>query len=217
MPLTIGICGGTGSGKTTVSNKILGRIGKDRAMIMQQDHYYRDLEHIPRDQRNHCNFDHPQAFDWDLFIENLKRLQSNQSIEQPIYNFHTHSRMPSTERLESKPLIIVEGILVFEKEELRNRMDIRLFVDTDSDIRFIRRLQRDTRERGRSLESVIHQYTDTVRPMHMQFVESSKYHADVIIPGGGENRIAIDMVISRIQSWFRQHNIQEAEIVPTVS
>lgn len=215
MALTIGICGGTGSGKTTVANKILGCIGKERAIILQQDHYYLDLVHIPRDQRNHYNFDHPQAFDWEMLIDHLQKLKEGMAIDQPIYNFHTHSRMSATQRLESKPLIIVEGILVFEKEELRNGMDIRLFVDTDSDIRFIRRLQRDTRERGRSLESVIHQYMDTVRPMHMQFVESSKYHADVIIPSGGENRIAVDMVISRIQSWFRQHNIHEAEADPS--
>lgn len=214
MALTIGICGGTGSGKTTVADKILGRIGKERAMILQQDHYYLELDHIPRDHRNHCNFDHPQAFDWEMLIDHLRQLKEGRGINQPIYNFHTHSRMSATQRLDPRPLIIVEGILVFEKEELRNGMDIRLYVDTDSDIRFIRRLQRDTRERGRSLESVIHQYMDTVRPMHMQFVEPSKYYADVIIPSGGENRIAVDMVISRIQSWFRQDNIHEPEAEP---
>ncbi len=214
MALIIGICGGTGSGKTTVANKILGRIGKEKAMIMQQDHYYLDLHHIPRDQKNHHNFDHPGAFDWDEFIRHLKLLKEGKPIDQPIYNFHTYARMEETLHLEPRPLIIVEGILVFEKEDLRNMMDIRLFVDTDSDVRLMRRLERDMRERGRSLESVLHQYTETVRPMHSQFVEPSKYFAHVILPGGGENRIAIDMILSRIHSWFRQNKIFESEIDP---
>jgi uridine kinase len=204
MGFIIGISGGTGSGKTTVAEQILDAIGPAQAMILHQDHYYKDLSHLPKEVRDRINFDHPDACDWDLLVEHLSLLNRGKAIEKPIYSFHTHCRLPETRHIEPRELIIVEGILVFEHEALRRQMDIKIFVDTDADVRFIRRLQRDIRERGRSIDSVVEQYLSTVRPMHLEFVEPSKRHADIIIPEGGQNRIAIDMVISRLQGWLLQ-------------
>jgi uridine kinase len=203
MPLVIGLCGGTGSGKTTIAEEILRRIGNHRAVIVHQDSYYLDNTHLPVTERAQINYDHPDAFDWDLLIGQVKQLIAGRAIQKPIYNFHTHNRMPQTETVEPQELIIIEGILIFEYPELRNVMDIKIYVDTDADVRIIRRLQRDIQERGRAIESVIDQYLSTVRPMHLEFVEPSKRYADVIIPEGGHNKIAIEMIISRINSQLR--------------
>lgn len=204
MAFIIGICGGTGCGKTTVAEQIHSAIGPEQAMIVHQDHYYLDLSHLPKDDRNQVNFDHPQAFDWPLLIEHLSLMNRGLPVQRPVYSFHTHSRLPETVLIAPRDLIVVEGILVFENEALRRMLDIKIFVDTDPDVRFIRRLRRDIRERGRTVESVIEQYLSTVRPMHLQFVEPSKRYADIIIPEGGQNKIAIDMVISRMQSHLHQ-------------
>ncbi|MBI3658427.1 MAG: uridine kinase [Acidobacteria bacterium] len=203
MPLIIGLCGGTGSGKTTMADEILRQIGPDRALILHQDSYYRERSDLPLNARAQINFDHPDAFDWPLLMEHVRQLREGLAIDQPAYNFHTHNRMAETARINPQEIIIIEGILIFENGELRSMMDIKIFVDTDPDVRFIRRLQRDTRERGRSLESVIEQYMETVRHMHLEFVEPSKRYADIIFPEGGRNKIAIDVMISRINSLFQ--------------
>ena len=199
-PFVIGICGGTGSGKTTVTNRLSRALADSGVLVLQQDHYYKDLSHLPLEERSTCNFDHPNALDTRLFIEHVKQLKEGKSIERPVYDFTQHRRLGETVRLESQPAILVEGILVFENEPLRNLMDIRIFVDTDADLRFIRRLVRDIRDRGRTLESVIEQYQKTVRPMHLEFVEPSKRYADIIIPKGGHNEVGIDLVIQKVRS-----------------
>jgi len=199
-PFVIGICGGTGSGKTTITNRLSRALADSGVLVLQQDHYYKDLSHLPREERSTRNFDHPNALDTGLFIEHVRQLKENKSIERPVYDFTQHRRLAETVRLESQPAILVEGILIFENELLRNLMDIRVFVDTDADLRFIRRLVRDIRDRGRTLESVIDQYQKTVRPMHLEFVEPSKRYADIIIPEGGHNEVGIDLVIQKVRS-----------------
>lgn len=199
-PITIGVAGGTGSGKTTVALKILERVGFDRVAYMPHDAYYRDASHLPAVERARLNFDHPDSLDNDLMIVQLKQLQAGQSIEIPVYDFKTHSRSAETRRVDPQPIILVEGILIFADKGLRDLMDVKIFVDTDADLRFIRRLQRDIDERGRSPQSVINQYLATVRPMHLEFVEPSKRYADVIIPEGGHNEVAIDMVAGRLRA-----------------
>lgn len=196
--IIIGIAGGTGSGKTTVSSRIADVVGSERIVVIPQDMYYRDQSHLPMEERAKINYDHPSAFDTPLLVEHLKTLKSGRPIDRPTYDFVTHTRSNRTVRVEPRDVIIVEGILVLHYPELRELMDIKIYVDTPDDIRFIRRLQRDTRERGRTIESVIEQYLSTVRPMHMEFVEPSKQFADVIIPEGGYNQIAIEMVVSTI-------------------
>ena len=197
--MIIGICGGTGSGKTTVANRILESVSTDDVVFLQQDSYYRDLDQMPLDYRRKVNFDHPDALDNDLLVEHLRALKAGQTVELPLYDFKNHARRAETLRMEPRPIIIIEGILVFTDERLRDEMDIKVFVDTPDDIRFIRRLRRDVAERGRTTESVIEQYLATVRPMHMQFVEPSKRYADLIIPEGGENQVAIDAIIARVE------------------
>ncbi len=189
-----------GSGKTTITNRLSRALADSGVLVLQQDHYYKDLSHLPLEERSTCNFDHPNALDTRLFIEHVKQLKEGKSIERPVYDFTQHRRLGETVRLESQPAILVEGILVFENEPLRNLMDIRIFVDTDADLRFIRRLVRDIRDRGRTLESVIEQYQKTVRPMHLEFVEPSKRYADIIIPEGGHNEVGIDLVIQKVRS-----------------
>ncbi|MGB7024082.1 MAG: uridine kinase [Candidatus Acidiferrales bacterium] len=196
----IGICGGTGSGKTTITNRLSRELADSGVLVLQQDHYYKDLSHLPLEERSQRNFDHPNALDTELFIEHVRRLKEGQSIERPVYDFTQHRRVQETARLESRPAILVEGILIFENEALRNLMDIKIFVDTDADLRFIRRLVRDIRDRGRTLESVVEQYQKTVRPMHLEFVEPSKRHADIIIPEGGHNEVGIDLVLQKVRS-----------------
>ena len=197
--MIIGISGGTGSGKTTVANRILESVSADEVVFIQQDLYYRNLKDMPLDYRNAANFDHPDALDNDLLINHLKKLKSGEPVELPIYDFRTHARLPATTRIQSKPIVILEGILIFAEPRLREQLDIKVFVDTPDDIRFIRRLRRDIAERGRTLDSVIEQYIATVRPMHIQFIEPSKRYADVIIPEGGHNLVSIDLISGKIR------------------
>ena len=199
-PIVIGIAGGTGSGKTTVANVILARVGAERIALLAHDAYYRDLQDLPRAQRDTINFDHPDSLETDLLVRHLEALRHWQPIDVPIYDFTTHARTSRRQRMEPQPVILVEGILVFAEAALRQLFDVKIFVDTDPDVRFIRRLQRDIEERGRTLASVILQYQMTVRPMHLEFVEPSKRYADVIIPEGGLNTVAMDMVVARIQT-----------------
>lgn len=207
-PLIIGIAGGSGSGKTTVANVILERVGAKHIAYIPHDAYYRDLATLPPVQRAAVNFDHPDSLETDLLIQHLKQLINYQAIELPIYDFKIHARTPTTIRIEPQPVIIVEGILIFAEPLLRELCDVKIFVDTDPDIRFIRRLQRDITERGRSTESVINQYINTVRPMHLEFVEPSKRYADVIIPEGGWNVVAMDMVVARIQTLLQDTEVK---------
>lgn len=197
--MIIGICGGTGSGKTTVANRILASVSAGEVVFLQQDSYYRDLDKLPLDFRQKVNFDHPDAIDNDLLVTHLKALKAGETVELPLYDFKTHARTAETLRMEPKPIIIIEGILIFADPRLLKEMDIKVFVDTPDDIRFIRRLRRDVAERGRTVESVIEQYLNTVRPMHMQFVEPLKRKADVIIPEGGHNLVSIDLISGRIR------------------
>jgi len=197
--MIIGISGGTGSGKTTVANRILESVSASEVVFIQQDSYYRNLEDLPRDYRQSANFDHPDAIDNELLINHIRKLKAGEMIELPLYDFRTHSRLNETRRVEPKPIVIVEGILIFVDSRLLEQMDIKVFVDTPDDIRFIRRLRRDIAERGRTVESVIEQYLTTVRPMHMQFVEPSKREADVIIPEGGHNLVSIDLLSGKIR------------------
>jgi uridine kinase len=200
MHMIIGISGGTGSGKTTVAQKIIASIGESNAACLQQDSYYRDLCDMPLDQRHRANFDHPDAFDGQLMRSHLEGLQAGQSIDRPIYDFVTHSRKPETIHITALPVIVVEGILIYFDERMRRLMDLKIFVDCDADIRFARRLKRDLHERGRSVDSVIEQYLATVRPMHLQFVEPTRRYADVILPEGGSNEASLDLLIGKIRS-----------------
>jgi uridine kinase len=197
--MIIGMCGGTGSGKTTVANRILESVSKDEVVFLQQDSYYRNLDELPLDIRNVVNFDHPDAIDNNLLVEHLRALKAGRAAEVPLYDFKTHSRREETLHVEPQPIIIIEGILIFAEQRLLDEMDIKVYVDTPDDIRFIRRLRRDVAERGRTAESVIEQYLATVRPMHMQFVEPSKRYADVIIPEGGHNLVSIGLISGRIR------------------
>ena len=199
-PVVVGVAGGTGSGKTTVAREILRRAGTDQISLIQHDAYYKDLSALPMAQRAMQNFDHPDALDNTLLIAHLKELKAGQPVEVPVYDFTTHARTTQTLRVEPHRVILLEGILIFSDETLRELMDVRIYVDTDADIRFIRRLQRDIAERGRTMESVIHQYLATVRPMHQEFVEPSKRHANVIIPEGGFNEVAMEMIAARIRA-----------------
>ena len=205
-PVVIGIAGGTGSGKTTVAEAIVRRIGPEYIALIQQDSYYKDQSHLTMEERAQINYDHPDSLDTDLLIQHLKELLNGRPVEVPIYDFTTYTRTPYTRRVEPRPVILVEGILVFVEKALRDLFDIKIYVDADPDIRFIRRLQRDIAERGRTMESVIRQYLSTVRPMHLEFVEPSKRYADIIIPEGGFNTVALDMIVARIRSM-----LQEAE------
>ena len=198
--MVIGICGGTGSGKTTVSHKILDAVG-DRVVYIQHDHYYKDLSHLPLEERRGLNFDHPDALDTDLLVEHLVQLRAGCGIERPVYDFTVHTRKAETVRITPKTAVLLEGILIFEHARLRSLMDIKIFVDTDADIRLIRRLRRDIAERGRTLESVIEQYQKTVRPMHLEFVEPSKRYADLIIPEGF-NPVGVDLVVEKIKAML---------------
>lgn len=198
-PLVIGVAGGSGSGKTTVSRAILERVGRERIAFLPHDSYYRDLSHLPLEQRARVNFDHPDAFDNALYLAHVDALVHGQAVAVPTYDFTTYVRGEAVHPVAPQPVVLLEGILIFADAALRGRMDIKLFVDAESDLRIIRRIQRDTRSRGRTVESVIEQYLRTVRPMHLEFVEPSKRYADIIIPQGGLNAIAIDMVVARIE------------------
>lgn len=202
-PLVIGIAGGSGSGKTTVAQEILQRVGPARIAFLQHDSYYKDLSGLPPVQRAEVNFDHPNSLETDLLTQHIAALRDGKAVEVPIYDFSTHSRTDRTFTVQPRGVILVEGILLFTEATLREMFDVKIFVDTDSDIRFIRRLERDLAERGRTTESVIKQYQSTVRPMHLEFVEPSKRYADVIIPEGGFNTAALDMVVARIEALLK--------------
>lgn len=198
-PVIVGIAGGTGSGKTTVARAIYDRVGNEKIEWISHDSYYRNFEGLSPHEKHHINFDHPDSLETELLARHLDVLVKGAAVEVPIYDFTTHSRKAETQRVEPRRVIIVEGILVLAEPELRKRIDIKLFVDTPPDIRFVRRLMRDITTRGRSVESVIEQYVTTVRPMHEEFVEPSKRYADLIIPEGGENLVAIDAIIARVE------------------
>ena len=201
--LVLGIAGGTGSGKTTIANKIVAAVAP-RAILIDHDAYYRDLRHLPFEERQAVNFDHPDALENDLLGQHLSALRRGEAVEKPTYDFKNHVRLAETIRLDPAPVIVVEGILTLALQELRALFDIKIFVDTAPDIRLIRRVRRDLEQRGRSFSDVRNQYYETVRPMHQAFVEPSKSHADVIIPEGGENRIAIDLVVGRIHHFLSE-------------
>jgi uridine kinase len=203
-PLVIGIAGGSGSGKTTVSQAILHRAGPEHVAYIQHDSYYKDLRDLAPAQRATTNFDHPNSLETDLMVEHVRALRQGQAVEIPSYDFTTHTRKGETQKLEPRPIVLVEGILLFTDPDMRDLCDLKLFVDTDADIRFIRRLQRDIQDRGRTTESVIQQYQATVRPMHLEFVEPSKRYADLIIPEGGYNEVAMDVFMARIEAKLRE-------------
>jgi uridine kinase len=203
-PVVIGVAGGSGSGKTSVTKAIYESFKGHSITMIQQDYYYKDQSELPFEERLKTNYDHPLAFDNDLLIEHIKTLLRYEPIEKPVYDYSLHTRSKEIIDVEPKDVIILEGILVLEDERLRNLMDIKLFVDTDADIRIIRRLSRDIKERGRTLDSVIDQYTNVVRPMHNQFIEPTKRYADVIIPEGGQNHVAIDLMVTKIQTILEQ-------------
>ncbi len=201
--LCIGVAGGTGSGKTTVADEIVRRVGRERIVTVNQDRYYHNLAHLDEPQRIHHNFDHPAAIEEGLLVDHVRSLKAGQQARLPVYDFARHVRCEETEDLEARPVILIEGILILAIPALRDLLDVKIFVDTDADIRFIRRLERDMRERARTVESVVTQYVATVRPMHLEFVEPSKRWADVIIPEGGFNTVALDLVISRVLQMLR--------------
>ena len=205
-PLVIGIAGGTGSGKTTVAKVIVERVGAEHIAYLPHDAYYKDLAELAPNHRTIINFDHPDSLDTELMIAHVRDLKGNRPIDLPIYDFKTHTRTAEFRRIDPQPVLLVEGILIFVEAELRKLFDIKIYVDTDADIRFIRRLQRDIAERGRTTESVIQQYLTTVRPMHLEFVEPSKRYADVIIPEGGLNTVAMDMLVARLEALLRIRN-----------
>jgi uridine kinase len=199
----IGIAGGSGSGKTTLAELIIERVGTDQIAYLPHDAYYKDLSKLPPNQRAAVNFDHPDSLDNNLLIQHVEQLKSYQPVDLPIYDFKQHTRTHKTLRIDPRPVIMVEGILIFAEPTLRKLLEVKIFVDTDSDIRFIRRLQRDIEERGRSADSVVRQYLATVRPMHLEFVEPSKRYADMIIPEGGLNAVAMEMVVARLEALLR--------------
>ncbi len=198
--ILIGIAGGTGSGKTTIAKKIIEQIGTDNVVIIPQDAYYRDRNNLPLEEREKINYDHPSSFDITLLIKHLRQLGAGKDVPSLSYDYVSHTRKILPGKVPSKPVTILEGIMVLENENLRRMLDIKLYVDTDPDVRIIRRLRRDIHERGRSFESVIQQYLSSVRPMHLKFVAPSRRYADVIIPEGGHNKVAIDMVVSKIRT-----------------
>jgi uridine kinase len=203
-PVVIGIAGGSGSGKTTVLTRITDAFGSDQIAVLDHDAYYQDLAEYPPEERETFNFDHPDALETGLMREHLDILMQGEPIEKPIYDFTTHRRKEETETIEPRPVIIIEGILVLAEPELEEAMDIRIYVDTADDIRLMRRIRRDIQERGRSINGVLRQYERTVRPMHIEFVEPSKRKADIIIPRGGHNHVAIEMVLARIQDLIAE-------------
>jgi uridine kinase len=202
--VVIGIAGGSGSGKTTVTDKIVEKLDDKKVVVIQHDSYYRDISTFEGLPASQINFDHPDSLETPLLIQHLKELKAGRPIDRPIYDFTTHTRQRELKRIEPRPIIFLEGILIYVEKELRDLIDTKIYVDTDADERFIRRLKRDIVERGRSIDSVIYQYVSTVKPMHLEFVEPSKRWADIIIPRGGENEIAIDMVVAKIKTMIER-------------
>jgi uridine kinase len=203
VPCILGVAGGSGSGKTTVARSILEAVGKERITLIQQDSYYRDVNWTSEAELLHHNFDHPAAIDNDLMVSHLAALKAGHAVEVPIYDFVRHRRTARTRRVEPQPVILLEGILIFVEASLRELLDFKIYVDTDADIRLIRRLGRDMSERGRTVQDVLRQYLETVRPMHLEFVEPSKRWADIIIPEGGENRVALEMVVAHVEQLLK--------------
>ncbi|CAM3934373.1 uridine kinase [Mesobacillus thioparans] len=203
-PVVIGVAGGSGSGKTSVTKAIYDSFKSQSILMIEQDYYYKDQSHLPMEERLKTNYDHPLAFDNDLLIEHIQKLLRHEAVEKPVYDYAIHTRSSEVIHVEPKDVIILEGILILEDERLRDLMDIKLYVDTDADLRIIRRLLRDIKERGRSMDSVIEQYVNVVRPMHNQFIEPTKRYADVIIPEGGHNHVAIDLMVTKIQTILEQ-------------
>ncbi len=206
-PIVIGVAGGSGSGKTSVTRAIIESFAGHSILMLEQDYYYKDQSHLPFEERLKTNYDHPLAFDNDLLIEHVNKLLNYEKIEKPVYDYALHTRSQEVVTVEPKEVIILEGILILEDERLRNLMDMKLFVDTDADIRIIRRMLRDIKERGRTIESVIDQYVSVVRPMHNQFIEPTKRYADIIIPEGGQNHVAIDLMVTKIKTILEQNTI----------
>jgi len=198
-PLVVGIAGGTGSGKTTVARRLAEALPTERVALIEHDHYYRDQSELSPEERALVNYDHPDSLESSLMAEQLATLRSGRGVEVPIYDFVSHTRTPKTRRVEPAPVIIVEGILVFVEEAVREQMDVKIFVDTDADLRVLRRIRRDIEQRGRSFKSVREQYYRTVRPMHLQFVEPSKRWADLIVPEGGQNKVAVDVIVAMLR------------------
>jgi len=207
-PFIIGVAGGTGSGKTTVSNRIRAMVGAEHLAYIQHDSYYYDMSHLPPAERAKQNYDHPESLDTPLLVQQLHQLRRGEPVAVPVYDFATHSRRAETQRVHPARIVLVEGILIFWEKALRDLMDMRIFVDTAADLRFIRRLHRDTTERGRTLESVIDQYLATVRPMHLEFVEPSKRHADLLVPEGGYNRVAVELVVTKLRNLLARRGWQ---------
>ncbi|SER72366.1 uridine kinase [Salipaludibacillus aurantiacus] len=203
-PVIIGVAGGSGSGKTTVANEIYCKFPEQSILMIEQDAYYKDQTHLPMEERLKTNYDHPLAFDNDLLLDHLKRLVNRQPVEKPVYDYANHTRSDEVVNVEPRDVIILEGILILEDERLRDVMDIKLFVDTDSDLRIIRRMMRDIQDRGRTIDSVIDQYTSVVRPMHLQFIEPTKRYADIIVPEGGHNHVAIDLMVAKIKTVLEE-------------
>ncbi len=204
--ILIGIAGGSGSGKTLVSKRIIEDLGSERVIIIQQDSYYKDLSYLPLEERAKRNFDHPESIDTEMLIEQMNGLLHGKCIDQPIYDFAIHAHKPAPRRIGPHSIIVLEGILILDDPRLREMMDIKVYVDTDSDVRLLRRLRRDVKERGRSVESVLEQYEKSVRPMHLQFVEPTKRYADIIIPEGGHNLVAIDLLKTKIRVLLNENN-----------
>ncbi len=202
-PILIGITGGTGSGKSSIADAIYSSFSNECIAMIQQDMYYKDQSHLSMEERIKTNYDHPKAFDNDLLIKHLGDLIKGNSIDKPIYDFSVHNRAKETVKVEPRSIIIVEGILVLEDERLRDLLDIKVYVDTDADIRILRRLVRDINERGRTVDSVVNQYLEVVRPMHLQFTEPTKRYADIIVPEGGQNKVAIDILVSKIKDILK--------------
>ena len=203
-PFLLGVAGGSGSGKTTVAERLAGLVGGTDLALLRLDAYYRDRNHLPFEEREAINYDHPDAFDWPLLLDHVQALVDGLAVQVPVYDFTTYERLPDRETVEPARIVVVEGILVLYEPELRERFDLRVFVDTDDDVRFIRRLERDVSERERSVASVIEQYLATVRPSHLQFIEPSKRYADVIVPRGGMNAPALDVLLARIRELLAE-------------
>lgn len=203
-PIVFGVAGGTASGKTTVAHTILESLSTEQIAYIPHDAYYREMGHLSYDERTQLNFDHPDSLETSLMIEHVKTLLANKTAYIPVYDFTHHCRTSETVAVQPAPIIFLDGILIFTDAELREMMDIKVYVDTDADIRLIRRMKRDMEERGRTLDSIVNQYFDTVRPMHLEFVEPSKRHADIIIPNGGRNQVAMEMVVSRLKAMLAE-------------